>query len=111
LKNTVKKSVAARTARWEVIKSFPGVILAASRCRLDPVPAKDLAYRLIGTVAAKLGQSSDDAVVSPAAVLSCEADHERLNLARDAVAARYSHGLAMFLTVRLPWPSVFLRKY
>src|ERR1017187_368567 len=67
---------------------LPGGILAASRCRLDPVPAKDVAHRLIGNGVAEIGQSSDDAVVSPAAVLSCEADHERLDLGRDAGTAR-----------------------
>jgi hypothetical protein len=65
----------------------PGGILAASRCRLDPVPAEDVARRLIGDGVAEIGQGSDDAVVTPARVLSGEADDERLDFGRDAGAA------------------------
>ena len=36
---------------------FPGGTLAAFRCRLDPVPAKDVAHRLIGNGVAEIGQS------------------------------------------------------
>ena len=63
---------------------LPGGILASFRCRLDPVTAKDVAHRLIGNRVAEIGQSSDDAVVSPAGVLSGEADDERLCFGRDA---------------------------
>jgi hypothetical protein len=62
----------------------PGGILASFRCRLDPVTAKDVAHRLIGHRVAEIAQSSDDAVVSPAGVLSGEADDERLCFGRDA---------------------------
>ena len=57
----------------------PGGSLAAFRCRRDPVPAKDVAHGLIGNSVAEIGQSSDDAVVSPARVLSCEADEVELD--------------------------------
>ena len=56
---------------------LPGRILAPLRCRLDPVAAEDIAHRLIGNGVAEIGQSSDDAVVSPAGVLSGEAHNER----------------------------------
>ena len=66
---------------------LPGSTLAPLRCRLDAVPAKDVANGLIGNNVAEIGQSSDDAVVSPAGVLSCEANNERLDVRRDARAA------------------------
>ncbi len=43
---------------------LPGGILASSRCRLDPVPAKDVSHSLIANRVAEIGQRSDDAVVS-----------------------------------------------
>src|ERR1017187_9047016 len=66
---------------------LPGSTLAPFRCRLDPVPAKDVAHGLIGNDMAEISQSSDDAVIAPAGVLSCEADNERLDPGRDAGAA------------------------
>ena len=64
----------------------PGGSLAAFRCRRDPVPTKDVTHSLIGNIVAEIGHGSDDAVVSPARVLACEADNERLDLGRDAGA-------------------------
>ena len=64
----------------------PGGSLAGFRCRLDAVPAEDVAHGLIGNNVAKIGQGSDDAVATPAGVLSCEADDERLHFGRDAGA-------------------------
>jgi hypothetical protein len=69
---------------------LPGGILAPLGCRLDPVSAKDVAHRLIGNGVAEIGQGSDDAVVSPAGVLSGEADNERFQFGRDAGPARRS---------------------
>ena len=63
---------------------LPGGILAPLGCRLDPVAAKDVAHRLIGNHVTEIGQGSDDAVISPAGVLSGEADNERFELGRDA---------------------------
>ena len=45
---------------------LPGSILAPLVCRLDPLAMQDVAHRLIGDGVAKIGQGSDDAVVSPA---------------------------------------------
>jgi hypothetical protein len=69
---------------------LPGGILAPLGCRLDPVAAKDVAHRLIGNGVAEIGQGSNDAVVSPAGVLSGETDNERLQFGRDAGPARRS---------------------
>ena len=69
---------------------LPGGILAPLGCRLDPVSAKDVADGLIGNGVAEIGQGSDDAVVSPAGVLSGEADNERFQFGRDAGPARRS---------------------
>jgi hypothetical protein len=63
---------------------LPSGILAPLRCRLDPVSAKDIAHRLIGNGVAEIGQGSDDAVVSPAGILSGEAHNERFQFRRDA---------------------------
>ena len=63
---------------------LPGGILAPLGCRLDPVAAKDVAHRLIGNHVAEIGQGSDDAVVSPAGVLSGEAHNERFQFGRNA---------------------------
>ena len=65
----------------------PGGSLAAFRCRRDPVPAKDVTHGLIGNSVAEIGQGSDDAVVTPARILSDKADDERLDFGRDAGAA------------------------
>ena len=62
---------------------LPGGILAPLSCRLDPVPAKDIARRLIGNGVAEIGQGSDDAVVSPAGILSGEAHNERFQFGRE----------------------------
>jgi hypothetical protein len=56
---------------------LPGGSLAPLGCGLDPVPAKGIAHRLIRNIAAEIGQSSDDAVISPTGVLSGEAYNER----------------------------------
>ena len=69
---------------------LPGGILAPLGRRLDPVSAKGIAHRLIGNAVAEIGQGSDDAVVSPAGVLSGEAHNERFQLGRDAGPARRS---------------------
>ena len=63
---------------------LPGRILTPLGCRLDPVSTKDVAHRLIGDGVAEIGQGSDDAVVSPAGVISGEADNERFQVGRDA---------------------------
>jgi len=70
---------------------LPGGILASLGCRLDSVSAKDVAHRLIGNGVAEIGQGSDDAVISPAGVLSGEADNSALpRLARCGVGlAKY----------------------
>jgi hypothetical protein len=69
---------------------LPGGILAPLGRRLDPVSAKGVAHRLIGNAMAEIGHGSDDAVVSPAGVLSGEAHNERFQLGRDAGPARRS---------------------
>ena len=69
---------------------LPGGILAPLGCRLDPVSAQDVAHRLIGNGVAEIGQGSDDAVVSPAGVLSGEAHNESFQFGRDAGPARRS---------------------
>ena len=52
---------------------FPGGVVAPLGCGLDPVSTKDVSHGLIGNSVAEIGQGSDDAVVSPAGVLSGEA--------------------------------------
>ena len=69
---------------------FPSRILAPLGCRSDPVSAQDVSHRLIGDGMAEIGQSSDNAVVSPTGVLSGEADNERFQFGRDAGPARGS---------------------
>ena len=83
----MKKSVPAKTARWEAMKSFQVVLWLRFGAGWIPVPAKDVAHGLIRNDMAEISQSSDDAVVAPAGVLSGEADNERLDLGRDAGAA------------------------
>src|SRR5258705_9158714 len=61
-----------------------GSILAPFGRRLDSVSAKDVADRLIGNEVAEISQGSHDAVVSPAGVLSGEADDESFQVRRDA---------------------------
>jgi len=61
---------------------LPGGLLAPLWRRRDPVSAKDVSHRLIGDGMAEIGQSSDNAVVSPTGVLSGEADNERLHFWR-----------------------------
>ena len=51
---------------------LPGGVLAPLRCRLNPVSTKDVSHGLIGNTVAEIAQGSDDAVVSPAGVLSGE---------------------------------------
>ena len=63
---------------------LPGGILASLGCRRDPVSAKDVAHGLIGNRVAEIGQGSDDAIISPAGVLSGEAHNERFQFGRDA---------------------------
>ena len=63
-------------------KILPGGLLAALGCRRDPISAKDVSHRLIGNGMAEIGQSSDNAVVSPTGVLSGEADNQRLQCGR-----------------------------
>src|ERR1035437_136777 len=63
---------------------LPGSILAPLGCRLDPVSAQDVAHRLIGNGATEIGEGTDDAVVSPAGVLSGEADNQRFQVGSDA---------------------------
>ena len=55
--------------------------------RRDPVPAKDVTHVLIGNSVAEIGQGTDDAVVTPARVLSGKAADERLDFGGDAGAA------------------------
>ena len=62
---------------------LPGGILAPLGHRWDPVSAKDVAHGLIGNGVAEIGQGSDDAVVSPAGVLSGKADNQRFQVGRD----------------------------
>ena len=66
---------------------LPRGILPPYGCRRNPVPAQDVSHRLIGDRMAQIGQCSDDAVVSPAGVLSGEADDERFQVGRDTRAA------------------------
>src|SRR5260370_22815893 len=63
---------------------LPGGVLAPLGCRLDPVSTKDISHRLIGNSVAEIVKGSDDAVVSPAGVLSGETHNERLQFGRDA---------------------------
>ena len=69
---------------------LPGCVLAPLGCRLDPVSAEDIAHSLIGNRVAEIGQSSDDAVISPTGVLSREAHNQRFRGGRDAGPARRS---------------------
>src|ERR1019366_6918563 len=62
---------------------LPGSILAPLGCGRDPISTKDVSHRLIGDGMAEIGQRSDDTVVSPAGVLSGEADNKRLHFGRD----------------------------
>ena len=57
---------------------------------VDAISAKDVPHRLIGNPVAEIGQGSDDAVVSPAGVLSGETYDERFQFGRDAGPARRS---------------------
>jgi len=61
---------------------FPSGILAPLGCRSDPESAQDVSHRLIGDGMAEIGQSSDNAIVSPTGVLSGEADNQRLYFGR-----------------------------
>jgi len=63
---------------------LPGGILAPLGCRWDSVSSKDTAHRLIRNRVAEIGQGSDDAVVSPAGVLSGEAHNEAFQFRREA---------------------------
>jgi hypothetical protein len=65
---------------WEAMKSFQVVFWLRLGAGADPVSAKDVSHRLIGNGMAEIGQSSDNAVVSPTGVLSGEADNQRLHL-------------------------------
>ena len=67
----------------EAMKSFQVVFLAPLGCRRDPVPAQDVAHRLIGDGMAEIGQRSDNPIVSPTGVLPGEADNKRLHFGRD----------------------------
>ena len=69
---------------------LPGGILAPLGCRLDPVASEYVAHRLVGNGLTEIRQSSDDAVVSPAGVLSGEADNQRFQVGRDAWPAQRS---------------------
>ena len=66
---------------------LPGGVLAPPGCRLDPVSTKDVSHGLIGNSVAEIAQGSDDAVVSPAGVLSGEAHNERFQFGRNAGAS------------------------
>src|SRR5215469_1811006 len=69
---------------------LPGGILAPPGCRLDPVATQDVTHRLIGNHVAEIGQGSNDAVVSPAGILSGKTDNERFQFGRDAAGpAKY----------------------
>ena len=61
---------------------LPGGILAPLGCRLA-VSAEDIAHRLAGNALTEIRQSSDDAVVSPAGVLSGEAHNEGFQFGPD----------------------------
>ena len=63
---------------------LPGGILAALGSGLDPISVEDVSHRLIGNRVAEIGQSSGDAVVSPAGVLSGEADNARFQFGLDS---------------------------
>ena len=63
---------------------LPGCVLAPLGCRLDPVSAEDIAHSLIGNRVADISQGSCDPVVSPAGVLSGEADNELFHFGLDS---------------------------
>ncbi len=62
---------------------LPGGLLAPLGCRRDPVSTKDVSHGLIGNGMAEIGQSSDNAVVSPTGVLSGKADNQSLRFSGD----------------------------
>lgn len=53
--------------------------MASFGSRSKAVPTEDVLHRLIGDPVTKVGQGTDDAVISPARVLSCHAENPRFD--------------------------------
>src|SRR6516164_3120987 len=62
---------------------LPGGLLAPFWGRRNSISAQDVADRLVRNAMSEIGQSTNDAVVAPAGVLSSHADNQSLDLRRD----------------------------
>ena len=57
-------------------KILPRSRLASLGSRSNAVAAQNVSHRLIGQAVTQIGQSSDDAVISPAGVLARHSHHQ-----------------------------------
>src|SRR3984957_12008147 len=67
---------------------LPGGRSAPLRCRLDAVPAQNVANGLIRYRESEIGQRSHDPVIAPAGVFARQPDHQILDFCGDAWPAR-----------------------
>ena len=79
-------------------KILPRSRLASLGSRSNAVAAQNVSHRLIGQAVTQIGQSSDDAVISPAGVLSRHSHHQGFHFRSNRRAARI---LPMFGAIEL----------
>jgi len=79
-------------------KILPRSRLASLGGRSNAVAAQNVSHRLIGQAVTQIGQGSDDAVISPAGVLSRHSHHQGFHFRSHGRAARI---LAMFGAIEL----------
>src|ERR1700680_3429391 len=70
-------------------KVFPGGDSASLRRRGNPVTAKNVANSLIRQMMAQVGDRTDDAIITPASVLSCHSHHQSFHFRLNRGAAGY----------------------
>jgi len=65
----------------------PGGVLASLGSRIDPMAPQDVSHGLVGQSVTQMGQGSNDAVISPAGVLTSHSHRQSFRFRRNRRAA------------------------
>ena len=72
----------------------PSRVAFAFGCGAKAMAFENVADRLVGNLMAHIGQSADDAIITPTGILAGELEHQRFNFDRDGGAGRLAFAVA-----------------